>query len=199
MAGVLVERFFGRVPAGGIIKIVRAGGREGGHCSLVTRGVARAGKCVECLPLSLCGVLSGAHVTRCPFAARASVCQQSFSARSVGHGGVCAARRPRLNVPLLMPTAVRYGTIWYYMVLYGTIWYYRFSGRRRRVAVSQVYVDALLARNTRRPLFALPPARRYSAKRALARRASLRGSGTRRREARAPAETARRREGQPLT
>ena len=124
---------------------------------------------------------------------------RALSARSVGHGGVCAARRPRLNVPLLMPTAVRYGTIWYYMVLYGTIWYYRFSGRRRRVAVSQVYVDALLARNTRRPLFALPPARRYSAKRALARRASLRGSGTRREEARVPAETARRREGQPLT
>ena len=91
---------------------------------------------------------------------------------------------------------VLYGTIWYY------IWYYLFLGCRRRVAASQVYVGALLASRRSalgRPVFALPPARRYSAKRALARRASLRGSGTRRREARVPAETARRREGQPLT
>ena len=89
------------------------------------------------------------------------------------------------------------------MVLYGTIWYYRgFSGCSRRVAASQVYVDALLAPRPAALVylaFALPPARRYSAKPALARRASLRGSGTRPREARVPAETARRREGQPLT
>ena len=109
----------------------------------------------------------------------------------MGHGGVCAARRPRLNEPLCL----RYGTIWYYMVLPF------FSGCRRRVAASQVYVNALLARRRAalgQPTFALPPARRYSAKRALARHATLIVEGGRRREARAPVETARRREGQPI-
>ena len=93
-------------------------------------------------------------------------------------------------------------SVWYYMVLYYMVLLRYFGICRRRVAASQVYVGALLASRRSalgRPVFALPPARRYSAKRALARRASLRGSGTRRREARVPAETARRREGQPLT
>ena len=36
--------------------------------------------------------------------------------------------------------------------------------RRRRLAGARAHVDALLARDARRPLFALPLARRYSAK-----------------------------------
>ncbi len=115
-------------------------------------------------------MLSWARASRPPFCCASQRMPAELSARSVGHGGVCAARRPRLNEPLLMPT------VWYYMVLYGTTF---FSGCRRRVAASQVYVDALLAPRRAAlaiPAFALTSQRRL-ASRALERTRAPRASG----------------------
>ena len=105
-------------------------------CLSLSTGDALGCKCMLlALRVGVGWCLSDACVTRRPVTARASVCQQRSQHVARVTGGVCAARRPRLNEPLLYGTC----TVWYYMVLLTG-----FLGSWPQCRRSQV-ADALLA------------------------------------------------------
>jgi len=88
-------------------------------------------------------VLSRARASRPPFAARASICQQSSRRLTVCHSERMRARRLRLQLA-------------YLLVSFRPLARLELKFRRRRLAGARTHVDLLLVRGARRPLFALP-------------------------------------------